>query len=345
MATSSGTTDFDVRRSPLGRSLESHPGRYNFFQVVRLLQRLSGRPRLIGDFGPPHEETIRFATSNALAFPPNDIESISWAEDDQPRVVVNFMGLSGPNGVLPYAFTELIRERARAKDYTIQEFFDLFNHRMISLFYQAWEKYRFFVSYERDQQDRFSRYLMSFVGLGTAGLDHRQVLPDETFLFYSGLLSLQPRSEASLQQILEDYFDVPVEVRQFVGTWRPLTASDQCTFETGDEYSDQLGVGAVAGDEIWDHQSRARIRLGPMNIVRYRQFLPGGSASMALKCLTQLFSNGQMEFEAQLILRQSDVPACELDDQTSAGVQLGWTSWVKSGDAFGRDPGDTILLT
>ena len=345
MATTSRTTDIDVKRTVLGESLEKHPGRYNFFQVVRLLQRLSAQPRRVGDFGPPQEETMRFATSNALSFPPNDIESIDFPEDGPPRLVVNFMGLTGPNGVLPYTFTELIRERARMKDYTIQEFFDLFNHRMISLFYQAWEKYRFYVSYERDQQDRFSRYLMSFIGLGTKGLQNRQVLPDETFLFYSGLLSLHPRSAAALEQILADYFDVDVEVSQFVGTWRQLAPSDQCVFEGGDEFSDQLGVGAVAGDEIWDQQSRARIRMGPMDLSRYRSFLPGGSAAAPLKSLTQIFCNGQTEFEIQLILQRADVPAFELGAPAPADAMLGWTTWMKSGPGFERDAGDTILLT
>ena len=34
------------------------------------------------------------------------------------------------------------RER-KAGDFTLAAFFDLFNHRIVSLFYRAWEKHRF----------------------------------------------------------------------------------------------------------------------------------------------------------------------------------------------------------
>ena len=36
-----------------------------------------------------------------------------------------------------------------------------------------------------------------------------------------------------MRQILQDYFGVPVEIEQFVGTWRPIPESDQT--RTGDE--------------------------------------------------------------------------------------------------------------
>ena len=344
MATKSGKEDIDVRRSPLGQSLREHPGQFNFFQAVRLLDRMQPRSDPVGLFGPPERESVRFAVNNSLAFPPSQIHTLEWPEDGQPKITINFMGLTGPNGVLPYAMTELLRDRVREKDRTLADFFDLFNHRMISLFYQAWEKYRFFVGYERDQKDRFSKYLMCFAGLGTEGLENRQAIRDDTFLYYSGLFSLQPRSAAALEQVLSDYFDVPVEVEQFIGAWRALAASDQCSLDGGVAYSEQLGLGAVAGDEIWDHQSRVRLMLGPMALRQYLDFLPNGRAFEPLRGLCRFFTGNEFEFEIQLILKRDDVPAVELGTADSGQPLLGWTTWMKSGPAFARDPGDAILL-
>jgi len=73
-----------------------------------------------------------------LIFPPSQIHLLDWTPGKKPRLIVNFMGLTGNIGILPYAYTEYIIERIRAKDRTIEAFFDIFNHRMISLFYQAW---------------------------------------------------------------------------------------------------------------------------------------------------------------------------------------------------------------
>lgn len=344
MATASRPQDLDVSRSFLGEELREHPGWFQFFQAVRLVQRMLPERGLVGRFVHPGREVLRFSSHNVLAFPTSPIETLEWSADGPARMKVNFMGLTGPMGVLPYSYTELIRDRNRAKDSSLQDFLDLFNHRMISLFYQAWEKYRFFVAYEREEQDRFSRYLMSLVGLGTAGLEHRQAVADESILFYCGLFSMQPRSAAALEQVLADYFDVPVEVEQFVGAWRSLDPANQCRMEGGVPYSDQLGMGAVAGDEIWEQQTRARIRLGPLSARQYLSFLPAGDAWEPLRSITTFFAGGEIEFEVQLVLKREDVPPSELRADGETAPMLGWFSWIKSGPAFGRDPGDTVLL-
>ncbi len=344
MAPQSGSQDLDVSRSFLGEELRAHPGRFEFFQAVRLMHRMLPDRAVVGRFSNPSREAVWFSANNLLAFPPSQIQTLDWSADGHARMKVNFMGLTGPMGVLPHSYTELIRDRNRAKDPTLQDFFDLFNHRMISLFYQAWEKYRFFVPYERGEEDRFSRYIMSFVGLGTAGLQDRQPVDDESFLFYCGLLGLQSRSAAALEQILADYFDVPVEIEQFVGAWHKLDPDNQCRMEGGTPYSDQLGLGAIAGDEIWDRQSRARIKLGPLTARQYRSFLPAGDAWEPLRAIATFFTGGELELEVQLVLRSDEVPACELRAQDETAPLLGWLSWIKSGDGFGRDPGDTVLL-
>jgi len=344
MATTSRPQDLDVSRSFLGEELREHPGWFHFFQAVRLMHRMLPDREPVGRFAPPQREVLRFAANNLLAFPPSQIQSLDWSEDGPARMKVNFMGLTGPMGVLPYCYTELIRDRNRFKDFSLEDFFDLFNHRMISLFYQAWEKYRFFVGYERDRQDRLSRYLMSLVGLGTTGLQRRQAVADEALLFYCGLLSMQPRSPAALEQVLADYFEVPVRIEQFVGAWRALDPADQCRMEGGVRYSDQLGLGAVAGDEIWERQSRARIRLGPLSARQYLSFLPIGDAWEPLRAIAAFFTGGEIEFEVQLVLKREEVPPCELRPDGKTVPLLGWFSWIKSGPAFGRDPGDTVLL-
>ncbi|HUO31206.1 MAG TPA: type VI secretion system baseplate subunit TssG [Bryobacteraceae bacterium] len=344
MATASRSQDLDVARSFLGEELHGHPGWFDFFQAVRLVQRMHPGQGLVGRFVNPSQEVLRFSANNILAFPTSQIQSLDWSAGGPARMQVNFMGLTGPMGVLPYCYTEFIRDRNRARDHTLQDFLDLFNHRIISLFYQAWEKYRFFVAYEREEQDRFSRYLMSFAGLGTAGLQHRQAIADESVLFYCGLFSMQPRSAAALQQVLADYFDVPVEIEQFVGTWRSLDPSNQCSMEGGVRYSDQLGMGAIAGDEVWEQQSRARIKLGPLSVREYLSFLPTGDAWEPLRALTTFYCGGEIEFEVQLVLKHEDVAPCSLRGDGESAPLLGWFSWIKSGPAFARDPGDTVLL-
>jgi type VI secretion system protein ImpH len=307
-----------------------------------LLRRASGR-KPVGWFVNPEDEAVRFTVEPSLAFPPNNIDEIHW-NNDAASVCVTFLGLTGPAGVLPRCYSAYLLSRIREGDHSMADFLDLFNHRLISLFYRAWEKHRFGVVYEREGIDRVSKYLTCLIGLGTAGLANRLGIPDDRLLCYAGLLSLQSRSAAALKQLLEDYFGVQVEVEQFIGVWRPLDSSDQCALSEGDTYSEQLGVAAVVGDAVWDQQSRIRLKLGPLTQEQYLSFLPTGRNWKALRELTRFFCGPDLEVEMQLILERKEVPRCILGKEDEAGPRLGWFTWVRSGTSFERSPGDTVLL-
>jgi type VI secretion system protein ImpH len=323
--------------------LETVPQEFEFFQAVRLLERLAPDRAPVGRFVSPSREVVRFAARAAPPFPASQIQDLQWAPaGGAPVMVVNFMGLTGPSGVLPLYYTEMIVERVRQKDRTMLDFLDVFNHRLISLFYQAWEKYRFTISYERGERDRFSQHLADLIGMGTKGLANRLDVRDDSLLFYSGLLAMHARSAAALKRILWDYFDVPVEVEQFTGAWHPLDAGDLCVFDRADTSSEQLGAGAIVGDEIWNQQAGVRIRLGPLELDQYLDFLPTGTAFAPLRSLANFAGRGQIDFEVQLVLRKEAVPACELGVETGAAPRLGWISWAKT-EPKTEDAGDTIF--
>ncbi|HEX8984096.1 MAG TPA: type VI secretion system baseplate subunit TssG [Bryobacteraceae bacterium] len=322
--------------------LAEEPFRFEFFQAVRLLERLAPETSPVGRFTNPGAEVVRFAVHNTTAFPASEVQALTLRENLPPLMTVNFMGLTGPQGVLPLYYTLQVAERIRARDTGMREFLDIFNHRMISLFYQAWEKYRFTIQYERGGRDRFSRYLRDLIGLGTRGLAERQAVPDHALIYYAGILGQHPRSAVNFRQLLEDYFDVPVEIVQFSGAWYKLDPKTQCRLEAGASVSERLGLGAVVGDEVWDEQSRVRIRIGPVRLERYRDFLPSGTAYEPLRALARFYSGDELDFEVQLVLDREDVPACELGREDEAAPRLGWLTWARTA-AIERDPGDTIL--
>jgi type VI secretion system protein ImpH len=200
-----------VAQPDLEKELRDNPTSFEFFQAVRLLERLHPDRQPVGFFSDPRREVAHFAANPDTAFPPSEIHSLDLPTDAPALIAVNFMGLTGPEGVLPYSYSHLVSERVRAKDRTLRDFFDLFHHRIISLFYRAWEKYRFGVAHERDQHDLLSGHVKDLVGLGGGRLQDRLSIPDEVLLFYAGLFAPQQRSAAALQQLLQDYFGVRVE--------------------------------------------------------------------------------------------------------------------------------------
>jgi type VI secretion system protein ImpH len=349
MAAARGTGDSTVtptvsnRYSAIEAILHKTPQEFQFFQAVRLLERLNPNRAPVGRFVSPSKEVVRFSAHASFPFPASQIQNIDWGDGNAaPSILINFMGLTGPSGVMPLYYTELIVERLRQKDRTLLSFFDIFNHRMVSLFYQAWEKYRFAIAYERGERDRFSHHLMDLIGIGTKRLENRLAVRDDALLFYSGLLSMHTRSAAALERILADYFEIPVEVEQFVGAWQGLRESDLCRFDRGLGVSEQLGGGAIVGDEIWNQQAGVRVKLGPLGLAQYLDFLPSGTAYDSVRSLAKFVSRGEIDFEIQLILKKEEVPACELGLEDSVAPRLGWTSWAKT-KPLGQDANDTIL--
>jgi type VI secretion system protein ImpH len=326
--------------------LGEEPYTVRFFQAVRLLRRALPHRRHVGEFAPPSAEAVRFRAHPSLAFPASEIQSVEWPENPEApvRMEVNFMGLCSPVGVMPGPYTEFIIRRAQKRDNGFRDFLDLFNHRIISLFYRAWERYHFFAGYERRELDPLTPLLMSLIGLNTKALRERQRLEDESLAFYAGLLAPHPRSAQALRQVLEDYFQVPVEVQQFVGRWIRLPRQNQTCFDDAQTTSTQLGLGVVVGDEVLDHQSTTRIRLGPLTREQYMDFLPSPEARAypALQAWLKFYAREQIDFEVQLVLKREDVPESELRSEGEGHLMLGWMSWIKN-VPISRDPGETVL--
>lgn len=338
----SGTVNPGLTMSEIEDELRREPYSFDFFQAIRLLERLRPDRKSVGQFAKPESEVARFSAHPSLAFPASQIQDAEWPENAPVRLRVNFMGLTGPEGVLPNPYTSLIIERQREGDTSLRDFLDIFNHRIISLFYRAWRKYRFDVACERGERHLFSRHLLSLLGLGTHGMRDRQRVSDDSLIYYAGLLSQHPRSAQALQQILADYFDVPVAIEQFSGGWYRLDPETQCRLSEASQDSGELGFGAVVGDEIWNQQSCVRIVLGPLSLERYADFLPDGESFEPLRSWVRFFSNDEWDFELKLILERQQVPSCTLGAEGVSAPQLGWVSWVKTAP-LDRDPGDTVL--
>jgi type VI secretion system protein ImpH len=249
------------------------------------------------------------------------------------------MGLSSMNGPMPHPYTELLLERIRSKDLAMGEFFDIFNHRIISLFYRGWKKYRFYIAYEQSQgdDDLVTTSLYDLLGMGTAGLRGRMDIEDESTIYYAGLMSQTRRTAQGLKQILADYFDVIVDVQQFTGTWNRLAVYDRTFLNYGSSDSERLGFAAIVGDEVWDQQGTLTIRLGPMSLKRYKDFLPGESAYFQLAAWLRFYGRKEFDFVVQLVLLREDVPPIPLTSQEDEMARLGFASWLKT-RPFVRDP-------
>jgi type VI secretion system protein ImpH len=351
---------------PLAERLFAEGYAFDFFQAVRLLEALYPGRQLDGP-----DEPVRFRAWQSLSFPPSAIAGLRPpVSEAAPAVMtVAFMGLTGPSGVLPRHYTELLlrlQRDARGPERTaLRDWLDLFNDRLITLFYQTWRKYRFWLAYERRgpeqaEPDPFTRALRSLTGTGTPGLRDRlrvtahdsaggeQVLAsvdDQAVLFYGGLFAHRPRCAAGLNAILADYFRVPAKVLQFQGQW--LQLDDPNRSHLGSANS-TLGSDLVVGQRVWDVQNKVRVRLGPLRYSQFQALLPdrapapGGKTFFSLLHLVRLYAGPELDVDVQLVPRAEEVPECLLPESTADGPRLGWDTWLTS-QSLTRDPEEAVF--
>ena len=343
MAASSGRTEPSLEEALFERGYD-----FEFFQAVRLLARIFAERKPVGGIAKPKEEFARFGAQLTMAFPPSAVHEIERIPDspDPPRVTVAFLGLMGTQGVLPFCYTEWMIARKYAKDGTLAAFFDLFNHRLLSLFYRAWEKHQPPVLYElsvarHQQPDPYTHALFDFIGLGTEGLRDQVRFNEYGLLLYAGLIAQRPLSASALRGILRDYFRVPVEIEQCVGEWYELEPADRSYLSPEGDWN-QLGEAAFLGEAVWNQQARFRIRLGPLALPQYLEFLPDRESMARLVELTTFLVGQPLAFDVQLFLRAAEVPGCRLSDEGPDAPRLGWIGWLRTED-FLTDPGEAVF--
>ncbi|HLI83228.1 MAG TPA: type VI secretion system baseplate subunit TssG [Bryobacteraceae bacterium] len=319
---------FGWQREPsLEEWLFAEPFRFDFFQAVRLLEKLAPDAVPPGQASEPEKEAVRFRSRVALDFPASDIQRLAPSPEPgaPPEMTVNFMGLAGAFGPMAMPDTELVLDRIRAKDFAARDFLDIFNHRLLSLVYQVRKRYRLTLTNQSPEETPVARHLYSFFGLGLDSLRGRMRIPDRTLLATAGILAQHPRSAVGLERLLACHFQVPATVRQLTGCWRPLESSEWTLIGKLRGRNQRLGETAVAGTRIWDQQGAFLVSLGPLSQAEFRDFLPNGTAWLPLRELTRFYAGPEFEFGFRLILKAAEVPEMRLGH-----TFLGWTSWLKT---------------
>lgn len=339
--------------SSVVEELRTNPYGHGFVQAVRLLERavagIDGETQTharnpVARHTPPATEAVRFHANQSLAFPSSEIANLddkqSGAGFKQWHMNVNFMGVTGSSGVLPYHYTELVLKRLKLKDRSMVNFFDLFNHRLISLFYQASIKYRLPIEYERSRlgtvsgasSDSHTKVLLALIGLGTPGLTRRLSTKDDALLYYAGLFTNKVRTVDGLRQIIFNLFAIPVEVREFIGQWQELI-DDVRSRLPGQAclrgQNNQLGRTTMLGRKGWFSQGKIQIVLGTLTKEQFDSLAPGMPTLKALDEVVKLYINYEHDYEYVMRIQRRDVPR-PMRLQRATPPKLAWDTWLST---------------
>jgi len=306
-------------------ALRHEPEAIDLFALLRYVEATSAPQARLGYSQTPRDDAVRLGQYPSTAFAPATIHSIEpRGNRSAPLVRILSLGLFGPNGPLPLHLTEYVRDRLRNQnDPAPVAFADIFHHRLISLFYRAWADAQPAVQMDRPDQNRFSVHLGSLTGLGSASMRRRDAVQDHARLFATGHFVRLTRNPEGLCRVLAHYFEVPVQLREYIRSWIDIPPSEQ-TCLLGKELTNQLGMGAIAGARVPDVQDRFRLELGPMTLPDYEQFLPIGGHNLRLRDWVRQYAGIEFRWDADLLLLADQVPQSQLGGQQ----RLGWTTWI-----------------
>ncbi len=296
------------------RRLLAEGYRFQFSQVMRLLEHAFPDAPALGETTDYADPPIRLRPSTDMVFPPTDVKRVDRVEEspEQVQVVSAFMGLYGIDSPLPDPFHERLSTGARGTA-PQRDFLDFFNHRFYAFFYRAWKKYRPELHYQRGGQDRHSKRFVSLAGLGTPkALDDVPVEPMD-LAAQAATLGPRVRNANGLESLISTFLDdVEVEVIENVPRWVPIPSRP----ELGDD-DFALGTNAAVGEKIYDRSSKFRIRLGPMDVDLYEALLPGGEAVEWMDTLVRLYAPDYLEYDLELQVYSDDMPPTKLGDEKS----------------------------
>ncbi len=342
-----------------GTDLESllldQPQRVEFFQAVRLLELLHPERARIGDITGRREPLVRFRATPDPTFQASDVAGLTMAgaEDDDAEdplpflMTVAFLGLAGPNGPLPQPFADLLLQRAKRRDTGMAEFLDIFNHRLISLFYEVRKAIRPGFAPVAPEDSAYAAWVKALLGLATPGLADRMALRDRALLPFAGILAHGPRSVETLTRVARALFQTPVHVEQFVGRWHPLDPASHTHIGRGPAtkagglgglgVNNRLGMDAMLGTRAWIQDAKVEVRLGPLPADRFRAFLPDGEAFVRLAALVRYHLGPEVEADLRLEAAAPTVRPTVLSRRPKRGMRLGWTSWLTTRPARRAD--------
>jgi type VI secretion system protein ImpH len=324
--------------SPI-EALRAAPERFDPMAALLVLERagaLAGEGRSagharVGEHAQPRDEAVRFATSPRLGFQPTELVRLDEEPGRAPRLTVAFMGLAAATGTLPQAYAELVLARLRDRDPTLAAFLDLFNHRAVSLFMRAWEKYRLPLQQGTPREDGVAGLIDALIGFGTDGLAGRIPGPHEHLRFFAGYLADPAhRPAAALQAMLTEALGEPVTLDQLVPRRERLAEEERTRLAPGGFA--RLGDEALLGESVLRVDGGFRLRLGPMGAARFRDLMPDRAELPRLVALARLFAGPGLHFEVRLTLRAAEIPPLRLgggaDGPRSDGPRLGWNTWM-----------------
>ncbi len=331
---------------PVKEGLLKSPQEFDFDQAINILEQLNPGASPLGSESDPQNEAIRIKSHVSFAIPTSELQSLQHDSDNKPILWINFLSIAGIQGPLPTPYTETLIDRTRQKDTAFRDFLDIFNHRLATLWHRLRKKIMPGVLQAPPQETPIGKTLLQLAGIAHPNLLQGKQLTQEVLLSYHDVLWKKPHSGAGLLRLIKSYFNVPVMIEQFEGSWREARVQDLSKIGPRKGQFNELGKNMILGKKCWDQSAAASISIGPLSWDEYCSFLPNALSSDTLRPfplleeLSYFFIGINTELYLRLSLNRFDIKPVLLNRKFS----LGYNSWLKCDKIQTGNPSVRIVL-
>lgn len=306
-------------------SAKSDLNRFGFHQLVESIAEASSinldelENTLIG------ESIFRFFTNPKINFPVGDIEQLIILEEDGREVFqffVNFLGLQGSSGPLPGSVLDEIAEEHNNNP--IQSIYlDFFNHHLITLFHQIWRKYKYYIKFNSNFSDNYSRNIMNLLGVSRDFIKFTHLNWHKIF-YHLGIIQSGIRTKEALTSIIQHYFDLhdislEEHVRKIVEV--EVEQKNQVGIKNV-----MLGENFILGDKVESFSNKFRVNINNLNLDEFHQFLPNTKKYRQLQELIRFLLKDPLPYDVLLGLHPDTKSTFILGKDNSSF--LGWTTLI-----------------
>jgi len=293
-------------------------GRYepDFFELVRCIEAASGE-RNVGKSAARRSEPVRFGQMPHLNFAESGLAEIT--DRPKPDVIVNFLGLWGPQGPMPLELTEFVYQRMHNHgDNTLRRFADILHQRFIGLYYRAWK-----ANEQAALFDKPDGGLVAGVSSALAGETCRGSRLDRfASARWSGLFGNSAKSRDGLTTLLVSALGMPVRVRDGLESVRVIPPESRCRL--GRRGVAELGGDAELGSRYRTCTHRFAVEIGPLTFREAAKLLPGSRRYRRLVDLVHAYLDRPFDWSLNLTVVGDTIPAPSLDGDR----QLGRSTWL-----------------
>jgi type VI secretion system protein ImpH len=298
--------------------LAQEPGRFEFVELVRLLEHALRTEVSAPTREPGDSPRIAFAHAPDLTFPVADVASLDL-DGGGARVGTTFLGLLGAASPLTPEWTEEVLNGD--DDGALRAFYDVFHHRALSLLFSAWKVHALEGGFDLSGNDGLSKRLRSLAGVDGWTDAEDDALEPMAAVGLADYQRGQPQAidlESAEGLLRRLYPDWDVRLKGGVPRFEPFTVRERARL--GQSRS-RLGDTLVYGDGSVEAQTLLRVRIGPVDGATYESLMPGGKDYKELECLTRRIFAGTLDVVIDVHVAAEDAPTCKLGGER--GARLG----------------------